>query len=56
MKEALERMDSGLLFAASGRGHEARAQFDKSKEEFDRQLAIEQGTSRCLARESSLMN
>ena len=43
MKEALERMDSGLIFAASGRGQEARAQFDKSKEEFDRQLAIEQG-------------
>ena len=43
MKEALERMDSGLIFAASGRGQEARAQFDKSKEEFDRQLAVEQG-------------
>lgn len=43
MKEALERMDSGLIFAASGRGQEARAQFDKSREEFDRQLAVEQG-------------
>jgi signal transduction histidine kinase len=43
MKEALERMDSGLIFAASGRGEEARAQFDNSKTEFDKQLAVEQG-------------
>ena len=43
MKEALERMDSGLIFAASGRGRGGARQFDKSKEEFDRQLAVEQG-------------
>jgi NtrC-family two-component system sensor histidine kinase KinB len=43
MKEALERMDSGLMFAVSGRDQQARMQFDKSKVEFDRHLAIEQG-------------
>ncbi|MGZ3382729.1 MAG: HAMP domain-containing sensor histidine kinase, partial [Isosphaeraceae bacterium] len=32
MKEALERMDSGLMFAFSGRAQQAREQFDKSKE------------------------
>ena len=42
MKEALERMDSGLMFAFSGRAQQAREQFDKSKEEFDRQLGVEQ--------------
>ena len=42
MKEALERMDSGLMFAFSGRSQQAREQFDKSKEEFDRQLGVEQ--------------
>ena len=42
MKEALERMDSGLMFAFSGRAQQAREQFDKSKQEFDRQLDVEQ--------------
>ena len=42
MKEALERMDSGLMFAFSGRAQQAREQFDKSKEQFDRQLRVEQ--------------
>ncbi|HMF38740.1 MAG TPA: ATP-binding protein [Isosphaeraceae bacterium] len=42
MKEALERMDSGLMFAFSGRAQQAREQFDKSKQEFDRQLGVEQ--------------
>ena len=42
MKEALERMDSGLMFAFSGRAQQAREQFDKSKKEFDRQLGVEQ--------------
>ena len=42
MKEAIERMDSGLMFAFSGRAQQAREQFDKSKEEFDRQLGVEQ--------------
>jgi len=42
MKEALERMDSGLMFAFSGRDQQAREQFAKSREEFDRQLAVEQ--------------
>ncbi len=42
MKEALERMDSGLMFAFSGRSQQARQQFDKSKEDFDRQLGVEQ--------------
>ena len=42
MKEALERMDSGLMFAFSGCAEQAREQFDKSKQEFDRQLGVEQ--------------
>ncbi len=42
MKEALERMDSGLMFAFSGRAQQAREQFDKSKAEFDSQLGVEQ--------------
>ncbi len=42
MKEALERMDSGLMFAFSGRSQQARAQFDESKKEFDRQLSVEE--------------
>jgi signal transduction histidine kinase len=42
MKEALERMDSGLMFAASGRNQLAREQFDKFRAEFERQLAVEQ--------------
>ena len=42
MKEALERMDSGLMFVFSGRAQQAREQFGKSKDEFDRQLAVEQ--------------
>ena len=42
MKEALERMDSGLMFAFSGRAQQAREQFNKSKEQFDRQLGVEQ--------------
>ena len=42
MKESLERMDSGLMFAFSGRAQQARQQFDRSKEEFDHQLGVEQ--------------
>jgi signal transduction histidine kinase len=43
MKEALERMDSSAMFAISGRNEKARAQFDKFKPEFERQLLVEQG-------------
>ena len=43
MKEALERMDSGVMFAISGRNEMARTQFDKFKPEFERQLRVEQG-------------
>ena len=43
MKEALERMDSGVMFAISGRNEMARTQFDKFKPEFERQLQVEQG-------------
>ena len=42
MKEALERMDSGFMFAISGRDEKARTQFDKSKAEFEKHLEIEQ--------------
>ena len=43
MKEALERMDSGLMFGLSGRDRLARTQFDKYRQEFDTQLSFEQG-------------
>ena len=43
MKEALDRMDSGVMFAISGRNEMARTQFDKFKPEFERQLRVEQG-------------
>ncbi|MBV8309670.1 MAG: HAMP domain-containing protein [Planctomycetaceae bacterium] len=55
MKEALERMDSGLTFAFSGRAQQAREQFDKSKKEFDRQLGVEQHNV-TLPGEQELMN
>jgi signal transduction histidine kinase len=42
MKEALERMDSGCMFEISGRDEKARTQFDKSKVEFEKHLAVEQ--------------
>ncbi len=42
MKEALERMDSALMFSFSGRYGHARDSFDRSKEEFERQLQVEQ--------------
>jgi signal transduction histidine kinase len=42
MKEALERMDSGFMFALSGRDERARTQFEKSKTEFGKHLAFEQ--------------
>ncbi len=43
MKEALERMDSGLMFGLSGRDRLARTQFDNYRQEFDAQLSFEQG-------------
>ncbi len=43
MKEALERIDSALLFAIGGEEAEARAQFAEFRPIFDRELAIEQG-------------
>ncbi|MBV8486981.1 MAG: HAMP domain-containing protein [Planctomycetaceae bacterium] len=45
MKEALDRMDSGLMFAASGRNQLAREQFDKYRNEFEHQFAIEQSNA-----------
>src|SRR6516165_11420888 len=42
MKEALERMDSAAMFAVSGRAQLASDQFARSKEQFDRQLTVEQ--------------
>ena len=35
-------MDSGLMFAFSGRAQQASDQFARSKEQFDRQLAVEE--------------
>src|SRR6516165_10233712 len=43
MKEALERMDSSLLFAIGGEEATARAQFDEYRPMFERNLKIEQG-------------
>jgi two-component system, NtrC family, sensor histidine kinase KinB len=43
MKEAIERMDSGLLFAVGDRQKEGRAQFDANRPRFEENLKIEQG-------------
>jgi signal transduction histidine kinase len=43
MKEAIERMDSGLLFAVGGQDTRGRAQFEKNRPRFETQLEIEQG-------------
>ena len=42
MKEALERMDSVLKSPVSARNQDAREQFDKFRDEFERKLAAEQ--------------
>src|SRR5262249_60243997 len=42
MKEALERMDSSLLFAIGGEERQARDQFDEYRPMFERNLKIEQ--------------
>ncbi len=43
MKEALERMDSGLLFAVGGRVKYGRAQFDSNRPRFEENLKSEKG-------------
>ena len=43
MKEAVERMDSGLLFAVGGRDQRGREQFLANRPRFEENLAIEQG-------------
>src|SRR4051795_8158058 len=43
MKEALERMDSALLFAIGGEEQQARDQFAEYRPLFERNLEIEQG-------------
>jgi signal transduction histidine kinase len=43
MKEAIERMDSGLLFAVGGREERGRKQFDSNRPRFEENLRIEQG-------------
>ena len=42
MKEALERMDSALLFAIGGEEEQARDQFAEFRPMFERNLKIEQ--------------
>jgi signal transduction histidine kinase len=42
MKEAIERMDSGLLFAVGGRDEIGRQQFDAYRPRFDANLKVEQ--------------
>ncbi|MFI5458563.1 MAG: ATP-binding protein [Isosphaerales bacterium] len=43
MKEAIERMDSGLLFAVGGRDRHGREQFNANRPRFEANLKIEQG-------------
>src|SRR5436305_5324056 len=43
MKEAIERMDSGLLFAVGGQDRRGRAEFEENRPKFEEQLRIEQG-------------
>src|ERR1700760_655915 len=43
MKEALERMDSALLFSIGGQEEQARNQFREFRPEFERNLAVERG-------------
>jgi len=43
MKEAVERMDSGLLFAVGGRDQRGREQFHRNRPRFEENLGIEQG-------------
>src|SRR6516165_518073 len=43
MKEALERMDSALLFAIGGEEQQAKAQFLEYRPMFERNLKIEPG-------------
>src|SRR5689334_23275605 len=43
MKEALERMDSALLFVIGGEEQQARDQFAEYRPMFERNLEIEQG-------------
>jgi signal transduction histidine kinase len=42
MKEAIERMDSGLLFAVGGRDERGRRQFDDNRPRFEENLVIEE--------------
>lgn len=43
MKEALERMDSALLFAIGGEEEQAREQFDEFRPAFEKHFSIERG-------------
>jgi NtrC-family two-component system sensor histidine kinase KinB len=43
MKEAIERMDSGLLFAVGGRDTHGRDQFDTNRPKFEESLTTEKG-------------
>jgi NtrC-family two-component system sensor histidine kinase KinB len=43
MKEAIERMDSGLLFAVGGQDKRGRDQFDANRPKFEGQLKTEKG-------------
>src|SRR5882757_205644 len=43
MKEAVERMDSALLFANSGQEARARDQFREFRPKFEENLRVEQG-------------
>src|SRR5271157_672070 len=53
MKEAIERMDSGLLFAVGGRDEHGRKQFEANRPHFLEHLKVEQANI-TLAGESEL--
>ncbi len=52
MKEAIERMDSGLLFAVGGRDGAGRRQFDDNRPRFEENLRSNRATSRCRGNRS----
>src|SRR3954447_9825021 len=56
MKEALERMDSALLFAIGGEERQARSQLDENRPIFERHLAVERGNVTLLPDEQVSVN
>jgi NtrC-family two-component system sensor histidine kinase KinB len=55
MKEAIERMDSGLLFAVGGQDKRGREQFEENRPRFEEKLKTEKGNV-TVAGEQALVN